>query len=101
MLVSTGNLRERGVLPSNLFIDASKFSSREDLRKQLIELVKTRNLEYGMIIRRLSNNAALEAIRIYPDGHEEAVRDARLAEITPASFKDILAVSKELNQRHR
>jgi predicted Zn-dependent protease len=95
MLVSTGNMRERGVLPGNVFVNASKSSSREELRKQLVELVKTRSLEYGMIIRRLAGNTALEAVRIYPDGHEEAVRDARVAEITAASFKDILAVSKD------
>jgi hypothetical protein len=32
---------------------------------------------------------------VYPDGHEEAVRDSRVAEITISSFKDILAVSKD------
>ena len=95
MLQSTGNMRERGVLPGNLFVEASKTSSREDLTKQLLDLVKARDLEYGMVIRRLSGNAALEAIRIYPDGHEEAVRDSRVAEITVSSFKDILAVSKD------
>ena len=95
MLQSTGNMRERGVLPGNLFVDASKSSSSEDLRKQLLEIVKNRDLEYGMIIRRLSGNVALEAIRVYPDGHEETVRDSRVAEITINSFKDILAVSKE------
>ena len=48
-----------------------------------------------MIIRRLSGNVALDAIRVYPDGHEESVRDSRVAEITISSFKDILAVSKD------
>lgn len=95
MLQSTGNMRERGVLPGNLFVEASKTSSREDLTKQLLDLVKARDLEYGMIIRRLSGNAALAAIRVYPDGHEESVRDSRVAEITVSSFKDILAVSKD------
>ena len=95
MLQSTGNMRERGILPGNLFLDASKTLSSEDLKKQLIDLVKTRGLEYGVIIRRLSGNAALEASRVYPDGHEEAVCDARVAEITVSSFKDILAVSKD------
>jgi predicted Zn-dependent protease len=95
MLQSTGNMRERGVLPGNLFVEASKTSSREGLTKQLLDLVKARDLEYGMIIRRLSGNAALEAIRVYPDGHEESVRDSRVAEITVSSFKDILAVSKD------
>jgi predicted Zn-dependent protease len=95
LLQSTGNMRERGVLPGNLFLDASKTSPAADLRKQLLDLVKGRDLEYGMIIRRLTGNVALEAIRVYPDGHEETVRDARIAEVTINSFKDILAVSKE------
>jgi predicted Zn-dependent protease len=92
---STGNMRERGVLPGNLFVEASKTSSREDLQKQLLDLVKARDLEYGVIIRRLLGNTALEAIRVYPDGHEESVRDSRVAEVTVNSFKDILAVSKD------
>ena len=95
MLTSTGSMRQRGILPGNLFVDASKSSSTEDLKKQLMDLVAARSLEYGYIIRRLANNNALETIRVYPDGHEDTVRDARVAEITPSSFKDILAVSKE------
>jgi predicted Zn-dependent protease len=93
MLQSTGNMRERGVLPGNLFVNATKTSSRDDLRKQLLDLVKARDLEYGVIVRRLSGNVALDAIRVYPDGHEESLRDSRVAEITISSFKDILAVS--------
>jgi predicted Zn-dependent protease len=95
VLTSTGNMRQRGVLPGNLFVEASKSSSRDDLKKQLIDLVKMRNLQYGVILRRLSGTTALEAVRVYPDGHEEAVHDSRIAEVTVTSFKDILAVSKE------
>jgi hypothetical protein len=83
------------VLPGNLVVDASKSSSRDDLKKQLVDLVKARSLQYGMIVRRLSGATALEAVRVYPDGHEEVVRDSRVAEVTLNSFKDILAVSKE------
>lgn len=92
---SSGNMRELGVQPGNLLVSASTSSSREDLRKQLIDLVSSRGLEYGIIVRRLSGAVAIEAVRIYPDGHEEALSNARVAEITSASFKDILAVSKE------
>jgi len=95
MLTSTGSMREHGVLPGNLIVEATKSSTNEELKAQLLELVKTRNLDYGYILRRLSGNKATEAIRIYPDGHEEQVRDARVAEITANSFKDVLAVSKE------
>jgi predicted Zn-dependent protease len=95
MLQSTGNMRELGVLPGNLFVNASKSSSREELRKQLIDLVTSRGLEYGMILRRFSGTTAIEAARVYPDGHEESVRDARITDVSPSSFKDILAVSRD------
>ncbi len=36
----------------------------------------------------------LEAYRVYPDGREELIRGVEGAGISPASFKDILAVSK-------
>jgi predicted Zn-dependent protease len=92
---SSGNMRELGVQPGNLLVSSSTSSSREDLRKQLIDLVSSRGLEYGIIVRRLSGAVAIEAVRIYPDGHEEALRNAKVAEVTSASFKDILAVSKD------
>jgi len=95
MLVSTGNMRERGVLPGNLFVSTTKSSTVEELKAQLVELVKTRGLEYGVIVRRMAGNTALDAARVYPDGHEEALRDARVAEVNAGSFKDVLAVSKE------
>jgi predicted Zn-dependent protease len=92
---SSGNMRELGVQPGNLFVTASASSTREDLRKQLIDLIKTRGLDYGIIVRRLSGAVAIEADRIYPDGHEEDLRNAKVTEVSPASFKDILAVSKD------
>ena len=90
---STGNMRERGVLPGNLIVTSSKSASIDDLKKQLLDLVKTRDLEYGMIVRRLSGDNAIEAVRVYPDGHEETVRDSRIEEFVISSFKDVLAVS--------
>jgi len=95
MLQSTGNMRGRGVLPGNVVVDVARSSTQDELRKQLVDLIGARGLEYGYILRRLSGNAALEAIRVYPDGHEDTVRDARIAEITVNSFKDILAASRD------
>jgi predicted Zn-dependent protease len=92
---STGSMREHGISPGNLLVNASKTAGGDELRKQLLDLIKQRNLEFGYIIRRLSGETATEAVRIFPDGHEELVRDARVAEITVNSFKDILSVSKE------
>jgi hypothetical protein len=65
------------------------------LKAKLLELVKARDLEFGIIIRRLSNNRATQAYRVFPDGHEELLRDARIGDVTPASFKDIVSVSTD------
>lgn len=93
ILQSTGNLRGAGVAPSNLFLNASKSVSPDELKKQLLDMVKSRSLEYGILVRRLSNRDANLAYRIYPDGHEELIRYAIFASAGPASFKDIVAVS--------
>jgi predicted Zn-dependent protease len=92
---STGNMREHGVMPGNLIVEAAKTSSEDELKAQMLELVKARDLEFGIIVRRMAGNAATEAARLYPDGHEEALRDARVADVSATSFKDILAVTKE------
>jgi len=92
---SSGNMRKQGVLPSNVIVKASKSSTNAELRAQMLEIVKTRGLEYGLIIRRLSGKSAIEAVYLYPDGHEEAVRDAQIADINLKTFKSIVAVSKD------
>ena len=94
-LESTGNLREHGVEASNLFVNSNKSSTPEELRKQLIESIKSRGNAYGIRIRRLSGNSAILAYRVYEDGHEELIRNAGVSELNSASFKEILAVSKE------
>lgn len=92
---STGNSRELGVAPSNLFVTSSKTSTSEELRKQLLDSAQEQGNPYGLIIRRLSGKAATLAYRIYPDGREELVRNADVADLTPASFKNIAAVSDQ------
>lgn len=92
---STANMRGEGVAPSNLFLNASKSSSPEELKKQLVELVKNRGLEYGIAIRQMSNRTARLAYRVYPDQHEELIRNATVHGANTSSFKDILAVSSE------
>jgi predicted Zn-dependent protease len=93
VLESTGNLRERGVAPSNLFVIADKTSTTEELRKQLLDSAKSRGHRYGIVVRRLSGNSATLAYRAYEDGREELIRNADIAGLNAASFKDILAVS--------
>jgi len=92
---STGNLRELGVAPSNLFVSSSKTFSFDELRKKLLDSAKDQGIPFALIVRRLSGKAATLAYRIYADGHEELVRNADIADLTPASFKNIAAVSEQ------
>jgi hypothetical protein len=117
VLHSTGNLRGRGVAPSNLFLVAEKSSSPEELKAQFLDLVKRRGKSYGIAIRRLGDPAfrmsdidlgilgtpasgqqdrlepAILAYRLYPDGHEELIRNAGVSGVSLDSLKDIVAVS--------
>jgi predicted Zn-dependent protease len=95
VLHSTGNLRERGVAASNLFVSANKTSTLDELRKQLVESAVQRGNQFGIAIRRLSGKAATLAYRVYADGHEELIRNAELPEMITADFKDIVAVSEQ------
>jgi predicted Zn-dependent protease len=92
---STGNMRELGLAPSNLFVSGDMTSTPEELRKRLVESAKAEGYSYGIIVRRLSGKAATLAYRIYGDGHEELVRNADVSELTSASFKNISAVSDQ------
>ena len=67
-----------------------------DLRAKLMDLVKRRNLPYGIVVRRLK--ALRTPIQIYekfPDGHEEAIRGMQFVGLNAAAFKDIVAASKD------
>jgi predicted Zn-dependent protease len=92
---STGNLRERGVAASNVFVNATKTVAPAELRKQLVESAAERGNHFGIVIRRLSGKTATLAYRVYADGHEELIRNAELSGMNAASFKDIVAVSDQ------
>lgn len=93
ILQSSGNMRTNGVTPSNLILTATKTSTPEDLKTQLIDLLKKRNLEFGIIVHRMRGNAIVSAVRISQDGAETPMRNAVLSEFDYRSFKDIVAVS--------
>ena len=92
---STGNMRLGGIMPSNVIVNSTKSYTNAELRAQMMDVVKTRGLEFGLIVRRLSGANAIEAVRLYPDGHEEAVRDARIVDVPFKSLRTIVAVSKD------
>jgi predicted Zn-dependent protease len=119
---STGNRRGEGAAPSNLIVTSTNGVTDAELKSRLLALVKQRGLEYGVILRELGGRGVvaddpmsffsamrgqnagrrvLFAYRVYPDGREQLVRSARLADATAQSFKDILAVSSTPTLYHR
>src|SRR3984885_6340797 len=56
---STGNLRELGVAPRNVFVSADMTSTPEELRKRLVESAKGEGNAYGIVVRRLSGKTAI------------------------------------------
>jgi predicted Zn-dependent protease len=114
---SSGNHRGPGPAPSNLILVAENGKTEAEIKQQLLELVKKRGLEYGMIIREIGSSGGsieeqamdmlsamtgqgekgrnvLLAYKVYLDGHEELVRGARLSGMSADSFKEIVAASK-------
>jgi len=115
---SSGNRRGAGPMPSNLLFTAEKSLNADQLKAELIRLIKQRNKEYGVLVRRISNptltqslgrgrtviittrgassielEPVVEAYKVYPDGREELVRNLNIQGFSLAAFKDIVAVS--------
>ena len=107
-----------GASPSNLILRTDKPVSAEQIKAELINLVKARGKEYGIIVRRVANASLasalnrgrmmiitssgadavdiepiIEAYKIFPDGREELVRNLKVTGLTLASFKDITAAT--------
>ncbi|MBZ5679023.1 MAG: hypothetical protein LAO24_02840 [Acidobacteriia bacterium] len=110
---STGNRRGWGPAPTNLIVTSEKSSSSDELRKELLRRAKDRGLDYAIVVRRVGGGTAAsfmrmamrmaqqggqggdslaEVYKLYPDGREELIQGAEIAEMTPAAFKDIVAV---------
>jgi TldD protein len=105
----------------NLFVKASETVAPAELKRKMIEICKTRNKPYGILIRKmdfpssasfdelrrlLSGSASsggsakpvsvpILAYKVYPDGREELVRGLRFRGFNARSLKDILAASDE------
>ncbi|MGO9257189.1 MAG: metallopeptidase TldD-related protein [Bryobacteraceae bacterium] len=103
---------------SNLFVSSSEGVSPADLKKQLIDLIQTRNKPYGILVRRMDfpSSASIDEVRrliqggqgsgrpvslpilaykVYPDGREELVRGLRFRGFNARSLKDILAAGND------
>ncbi len=110
---SSGSRRGWGPAPGNLLVTSEKSLSNDELRKELLRRAKDRGLDYGIVVRRVGGGAAAsfmklasrmaqqggqgsdslaEVYKLYPDGHEELVQGIGISEMTPGTFKDIVAV---------
>ena len=95
---STGSRHAGQVAPSSVFVSAQNGLSEADLKARFLAMVKQRNKDYGIVVRRLRNaQHPLLAYKVFPDGHEELIRGAQLAELNLSSFKDIVAASEDQN----
>lgn len=90
---STGSFRAFGAQPSNLIVAVENGKSQQELKDQLLSLVKQRDKEFGIEVRRVGR----EIYRVYPDGHEELVRQGQFDGLDEAAFKDLAAVSRDLS----
>jgi PmbA/TldA metallopeptidase C-terminal domain len=119
---STGNERGFGVAPTNLFLTVQNGLNETAIREKLLSLVKQRGKPYGIVVRRMRNplvgdpqemmelamgaftpglggggkgpaRTAVLAYEVFPDGHEQLIRNAQLEGVNEASFKDLVTGS--------
>lgn len=118
---STGNRRAAGVAPSNLILESSKAVPAAQLKQDLLQIVKDRGLEFGVMVRKIANPAdqfasprgrrviftsgsagqalqlspVVEAVRVFPDGREELLRNIEISGFNTSAFRDLSGVSQE------
>ena len=106
-----------GVSSPSWLIRVSDAVPASELKKKLIELCRTRNKPYGIIVRKMDfpSTAGLDEVRrmltgqqggrpvsmpvlvykVFLDGHEELVRGMRFRGFNVRSLKDILAAGDD------
>jgi len=87
---------------SNLFIRATEGKSYDDLKKSLVEICKTENLSYGLLIKAIDPNgrgplgSPVLTYRVYvDDGREELVRGASANALSVRSLRQIEAAGND------
>ena len=118
---STGSRYGGGPMPTNLLVSAENGRTKEELKQELLRLVKERNIEFGIVIRRIGNPMLIRdsmqiliggfgpagrlpdemrniilAYKVFPDGREELIRNVIISGITVQSFKEIVATSQAI-----
>lgn len=110
---SSGNkLSGFGPVPTNLIVETSRGLSDEELMEELQLLVNDREMEYGMVVKRIAVRpgragsqprvlSVREAYRVYEDGEHELVQPSQITQFMLANFKDIVAASENFNVKTR
>jgi predicted Zn-dependent protease len=113
---STGSRRNRGAAVTNLFVVTDSGLGDAQLRERALAVAKQNGNGYAIVVRRLGGGGSgprgfaafvaemsgaaggampvADAVKVYPDGHEEPLRGATLTGMTTATFKDIVAASR-------
>jgi predicted Zn-dependent protease len=95
---STGSRHAGGATPTNLIVTAENGLGGAELRAKFLDLVKQRNKEFGIVVRKMRNGSApVMAYKVYADGREELIHGVEFAGLNAASFKEIAAASKDAN----
>jgi hypothetical protein len=95
---STGSRHAGQAAPSNIFVTVENGLSAAELRAKFLDLVKRRNKEFGIVVRRMRHAAApVLAYKVFPDGREELIHGMQFAGLDAAAFKEIVAASKDQN----
>lgn len=118
---STGSRRGVAATPSNLLVTLDKGLREDEMKAHLLALAKQRGKPFGIVVERLANPLAAEprdtvmsllssflpgqggegagtktaivAYKVFPDGHEELLRNVAIEGINADTFKDIVAAS--------
>ena len=110
---SNGHMRAGGAAPSNLVVTADGGLAANEMSEEFVALQEERELEYGIIVRRVGAPdtdefdipepgrpvggrmvRAVVAVKAFPDGREELIREAVLTGLSAGSFRDIVAASE-------
>lgn len=110
---STGNkLSGNGPVPTNLIVETNRGLSDEELMEEFQLLVNDREMEFGMVVKRIAVGlgsrgngphglSVREAYRVYEDGEHELVQQSRISQFMLSNFKDIIAASENINVKTR
>ena len=113
---SNGHMRGGSPAPSNLVMTSSSGLTEEEMTEEFLALLEERELEFGVVVRRLRGSGrngrrgrapgragggrlirAVVAVKVFPDGREELIREAVLTGLSESSFRDIVGASEALS----